>query len=217
MKLSISQKSIYRWSIVVTAFMYFPVALAQEQPFNFEITPYGAYRFGGEFDEATGNIAIEVDDNSSYGLILNAKHSPITQWEILYSHQETSADTLGLGLADPVLDIDIDYLHAGGTYLWDGDQVRPFLSATVGVTQVDISTPGYDSDSFFSFSLGLGLQVRPTDRLGIRLEARSFGTMLDSDSDIFCRFGPANNICAVRIDGTVLWQLEAIAGIVFRF
>jgi len=217
MNYSNAQKFLYRWSIVVTAFMYFPVALAQEQSFNFEITPYGAYRFGGEFEEATGNIAIEVDDNSSYGLILNAKHSPITQWEILYSHQETSADTLGLGLAEPVLDIDLDYLHAGGTYLWDGEHVRPFLSATVGVTQVDVSTAGYDSDSFFSFSLGLGLQVRPSDRLGIRLEARSFGTMLDTDTDLFCQFGPANNICAVRIDGSVLWQLEAIAGIVFRF
>jgi hypothetical protein len=206
---------IWTWLIIILVWSA-PV-MAQEDNFNFEITPYGAYRFGGEFEATTGNISIEVDDNSSYGLILNARHSPITQWEILYSHQETSADTLGLGLAEPVLDVDVDYLHAGGTYLWDGDHVRPFLSATLGITQIDISTPGYDSDSFFSFSVGLGLQVRPTDRLGIRLEARSFGSLLDSDTDLFCQTGPANNICAVRIDGTVLWQLEAIAGIVFRF
>jgi len=217
MKLSNSQKSIYRWLVVGAFLLNLPAAFAQEQSFNFEITPYGAYRFGGEFEYTSANSSIEIDDDSSYGLILNASHSPITQWEILYSHQETIADTLGLGLADPVLDIDIDYLHAGGTYLWDGDHVRPFLSATLGVTHVDISTPGYDSDSFYSFSIGLGLQVRPTDRLGLRLEARSFGTLLDTDTDLFCQFGPANNICAVRIDGTVLWQLEAIAGIVFRF
>lgn len=190
---------------------------AQDTDFKFEVTPYGAYRFGGNFEETTGNIAIEIDDNSSHGLILNARHSSITQWEILYSHQETNADTLGLGLPDPVLDVDIDYLHAGGTYLWEAEHVRPFLSATLGMTQIDISTPGYDSDSFFSFSVGLGLQVRPTDRLGIRFEARSFGSLLDSDTDLFCQTGPANNICAVRIDGTVLWQVEAIAGIVFRF
>jgi hypothetical protein len=200
--------------------VFFLVSLptpAQEQPFNYEITPFGAYRYGGEFKETDRNFSIDLDESESFGLILNARHSPTTQWEILYSRQETSADTTGLGLSDPKLDIDVEYLQAGGTYLWDGDVVRPFLAATLGVAQVDISNPGYDSDAFFSFSLGLGLQVRPTSRLGLRLEARSYGTLLDSDSDLFCAFSPSNNICAIRIDGTIMWQVEALAGIVFRF
>jgi len=191
--------------------------MAQEQTFDFEITPFGAYRYGGEFKETDRNFSIDLDDGESYGLILNARHSPNTQWEILYSRQETGANTTGLGLSDPRLDLNIEYLQAGGTYLWDGDTVRPFLAATVGVSQVDITTPGYDSDSFFSFSLGLGFQVAPTNRLGLRLEARGFGTLLDSDSDLFCQFGPSNNICAVHIDGTIMWQVEALAGLVFRF
>jgi opacity protein-like surface antigen len=192
-------------------------ALAQEQSFDFEITPFGAYRYGGRFEDAGSSLSIELDDGESYGLILNARHSPTTQWEILYSHQQTDANTAGLGLSEPILDIDVDYLHAGGTYLWDGDKARPFLAATLGVTQVDIGNAGYDSDSFFSFSLGLGLQLSPSNRLGMRLEARGYGTLLDADSDLFCEFGPSNNICAVRIDGTIMWQVEAIAGIVFRF
>ena len=190
---------------------------AQEQSFDFEITPFGAYRYGGEFKETDRNFSIDLDDGESFGLILNARHSHNTQWEILYSRQETSASTTGLGLSDPKLDITIEYLQAGGTYLWDGDTVRPFLAATLGVSQVDITTPGYDSDSFFSFSLGLGFQVAPTNRLGLRLEARGYGTLLDSSSDLFCEFGPSNNICVVRIDGTIMWQVEALAGIVFRF
>jgi len=192
-------------------------ALAQEEPFDFEITPYGAYRFGGEFDQLDSDVSIDLDDSSSYGIIFNARHSPITQWEILYARQETSADTTGLGLSEPRLDLNIEYLHAGGTYLWDGDHVRPYLAATVGVTRVEVSNDGFDDDSFFSFALGLGLQLRPTERLGLRLEARTFGTLLDQDTDIFCMTGPNNNVCAVRIDGTVLWQLETFAGLVFRF
>ena len=190
---------------------------AQEQSFDFEITPFGAYRYGGEFKETDRNFSIDLDDGESFGLILNARHSHNTQWEILYSRQETSANTTGLGLSDPRLDVTIEYLQAGGTYLWDGDTVRPFLAATLGVSQVDITTPGYDSDSFFSFSLGLGFQVAPTNRLGLRLEARGYGTLLDSSSDLFCQFGPSNNVCVVRIDGTIMWQVEALAGIVFRF
>lgn len=192
-------------------------AFAQEQPFDFEITPFGAYRYGGDFDDASSGSSLELNDGSSYGLIFNAKHSPTTQWEIIYSHQETDANTAGLGLSEPLLDIDVDYLQAGGTYLWDGDKTRPFLAATLGVTQIDVNNAGYDSDSFFSFSLGLGLQLAPTNRLGLRLEARGYGTLLDSDTDLFCKFSPTNNVCAVRIDGTIMWQVEALAGIVFRF
>jgi len=192
-------------------------ATAQQQAFNFEITPYGAYRLGGQFDSLEGDVSIEVDDSSSYGIIFNARHSPITQWEILYSRQETSADSNGLDLGDTSLDLSIEYLQAGGTYLWDGDQVRPFLAATLGLTRIEVRNEGFDDDSFFSFGLGLGLQIRPTERLGIRLEARGFGTLLDSDTDIFCRTGPDDNFCAVRIEGTVMWQLETFVGLVFRF
>lgn len=203
-------------SLVVLIVLSMP-AFAQEQSFNFEITPFGAYRYGGSFEEADSSLSIELDDGQSYGLIFNARHSPTTQWEILYSHQETDADTTGLGLSEPVLDIDVDYLQVGGTYLWDGDAARPFLAAGVGVSQVDVSNAGYNSDSFFSFSLGLGLQFAQSNRLGIRLEARGYGTLLDADSDLFCASSPSSNVCAVRIDGTIMWQVEAIAGIVFRF
>lgn len=190
---------------------------AQEQSFNFELTPYGAYRVGGEFDEEDGVVSIDLDDNESYGFILNARHSPITQWEILYSRQETTADAAGLGLTDPAPELTVSYLQVGGTYLWDGELVRPYLAATLGGTHVNISTAGFDSDTFYSGSIGLGLHVSPNSRLGLRLEARGFGTLIDSDTDLFCQFGPMNNICAVRVDGTIMWQVEAMAGLVFRF
>jgi opacity protein-like surface antigen len=190
---------------------------AQEQTFDFSLTPYGAYRVGGEFEERGGAASIDLDEGGSYGIIFNARHSPITQWEILYSRQETNAEASGLGLSDPTPELTVEYLHAGGTYLWDGDKVRPFLAATLGGTRVDISTPGLDDDTFWSFSLGLGLQMSPSNRLGLRLEARGFGTLLDSDSDLFCQISPSNNTCIVRIDGTIMWQVEALAGIVFRF
>jgi hypothetical protein len=191
--------------------------LAQEQSFGFELTPYGGYRVGGEFEEKDSGLSIDLDESESYGFIFNARHSPITQWEILYSRQETSADASGLGLSDPAPDLTIEYLQGGGTYMWDGEHVRPFLAVTLGATHIDISTDGFDSDTFWSGSLGLGLQIAPNSRVGIRLEVRAFGTLLDSSSDIFCQFGPTNNVCAVRIDGTIMWQVEALAGIVFRF
>jgi len=40
---------------------------------------------------------------------------------------------------------------------------------------------------------------------------------VDSDSELFCLTGPEANVCALAVDGTALFQLEARAGVVFRF
>jgi hypothetical protein len=34
-------------------------ALAQEENFKFELTPYGGYRVGGEFEETDGDLSID--------------------------------------------------------------------------------------------------------------------------------------------------------------
>jgi hypothetical protein len=108
----------------------------------------------------------------------------------------------------------VQYFQLGGTYQWEGDTLRPYLAATIGGTRV--SAPS-DSDAFFSGSIGLGLQVFPESRIGIRVEARAWGSLTDSDTDLFCGVSPEENICAIRVDGTVLSQVETFAGVVFRF
>ena len=209
---------MYRRILIILLTIAASPALAQQQEsYNFELTPFGGYRLGGGFDELDGDNSINVDDSASYGLIFTARHSAITQWEVLWSQQRTTASTVGFDIDETELDLQFDYLQAGGTYLWDGDYARPYLAATVGVTRVAVENDGFDDDAFFSFGIGLGLQLRPTDRLGIRLEARGLGTLLDADTDIFCKSDPQGGLCAIRIDGNVMWQLETFAGLVFRF
>ena len=111
------------------------------------------------------------------------------------------------------------YVQGGGTYQGDGELVRPYLAATIGVAHFDVATDGYDSETFFSFSIGGGLQFWPNNRLGVRLEGRAFGTLVRSDSDLFCVSDPGNGTagCAISVSGEVLWQFQAMAGVVFRF
>ena len=61
------------------------------------------------------------------------------------------------------------------------------------------------------------MSLIPNSRLGIRLEARAYGTLMDANTDLFCQTGPDMNICAIRIDGSLLSQFELFAGVVFRF
>jgi opacity protein-like surface antigen len=201
------------------------VSAAQGWPDNeiprFSLTPIGGYTFGGEFEDESGTLSVEVDDSAHYGLIANLRESANTQWEIFYSRQESQADTseaeTGTPIDDDVVDLDVQYLHIGGTYVADGGRMRPYLAATVGATRFDPDPLEFDSENFFSFSVGAGWQMQPTERLGLRLEGRVFGTLLRSDNDLFCETGPDENICVITADSDVYWQLQTTLGVVFRF
>jgi len=203
--------------LVIVAAPY--TASAQDKSGNFELTPFGAFSFGGTFTDSESDIEASLDDSASFGLIFNIRESHRTQWEILYSQQSTDADIKGLTSGDDTLEMTVHYLQAGGTYQGEGDKVRPYLAATLGAAHFDIKDAGYDNDTFFSFSIGPGIQLRPNNRLGFRLEARVFGTLVKSDSSLFCISDPAggNAGCTIVVNGDVLWQVQTSAGIVFRF
>ncbi len=190
---------------------------ANAQEFRFEATPYAGYRMGGSFDDQDGTRDFDLDDASAAGLIINGRVEENTQWEVLYGRQSTSVDTAGLFVDDPVLDIDVDYFHIGGTYLFEGTSVRPFIALTLGVTQFSPAPSGFDSERFFSASFGGGWQLNATKRLGLRLEARAFTSFLDNDSELFCESGPVGGSCLAIVDSNTLTQWEARAGLVFRF
>ncbi|MEJ2257834.1 MAG: outer membrane beta-barrel protein [Woeseiaceae bacterium] len=189
-------------------------AIAAEHENRFEISPVGGYRLGGTFEIEGSDASYEIQDSSSLGLILNFRDTENTQWELLFSRQSSEARLESGAGIQPFVDLELQTLQIGGTYQGRGDTVRPYLAATIGGTRIETDA---ESDIFFSGSIGVGLQIRPLARLGIRLEARAHGTLTDSDTDLFCSTGPDLNTCAVQIEGDLLAQLEAFAGVVFRF
>ena len=215
-----SNVSIGMASTAAAVFMsLFPAAplAAQEQPFKFELTPFAAYRIGGDFEEKDGAGQVELNDSNAQGIMFNIKANPNGQYELLYSRQNTDADTVGFLLNDPTIGLDVETFHFGGTYLFDGENTRPFLALTLGITQFDPGITDSGSESFFSASLGGGVQLNTTKRLGVRLEARVFTTFVEDDSNIFCASSGGNGACLIQVDARTLTQWEARAGLVFRF
>lgn len=201
---------------LILSMVIFPAALQAQEPLG-EITAFGAYRFGGTFEQDASEATYELKDSPSFGLILNLRHQDPTQWEILYSQQQTEAEFTGSTLNDPVVDIDLHVLQLGGTYQFDGEVARPYLAFTLGGTHVRTSSTESRSDTFFSGSIGVGMKFLPTSRVGIRVEARAYGTLVSSSTDLFCSTGPVANVCAIRLEGTMLSQFETFAGITVRF
>lgn len=202
--------------VFISLVLFLP-ALLQAQEATTEITAFGAYRFGGTFEEEGSEAEYELDDSPSFGLIVNFRDKDPTQWEIFYSRQQTEVALSGATANDPEVDLELHVLQLGGTYQWDGEFARPYLAATLGGTHVRASSNGSDSDTFFSGSIGIGMKFLPTSRVGIRVEARAYGTLVNSSTDLFCSTGPDANICAIRVEGRMLNQVETFAGITVRF
>lgn len=203
-------------------------ALAQRPLLGIEITPFAGYRTGGRFRSdnpappADGRL--EIREGTSAGVILDLRADANTQWEVLYSQQPTQLQARGTsGPAPPPQHVGVTYWQIGGTYVFDGTGegpsawAHPFVAATVGASRFDPGLPGFDGDNFFAFSLGGGYRLAPTSRLGLRLEARVFGNVVDSDSALFCRLGGPQSGCLIAAHGDVVWQWEFIAGLTARF
>lgn len=204
---------------------------AQERQFRYELTPYAAYRIGGEFEPLqaepkTTSRGFELQDSNAAGLVLDIRTSPDNelaggngQWEVLYAHQSTELDTEPSFVGGPLLDLDVTHLQFGGAYLFDdnSETLVPFIAMTAGVARLDPQLDGADAENFFSWSLGGGVHLRADKRIGVRLEARVFSTLIDDDSSMFCVVSPTVNSCAIAVEGDQLYQFEARVGVVARF
>jgi len=216
--MALRQLTTASWAITSLACVcHADLVAAQDNPFRFELAPFAGYRVGGQFEEEGGDGEFELNESSAQGIILNIRAEPNTQWEVLYARQDTDMDTQSLFVSDPILDLDIEYFHFGGTYLFEGENTRPFVAMTVGLSRFDPQLSDLSAESYFSASIGGGVQLRASKRLGVRIEGRVFTTFVDNDSDLFCRSTSGTNICTIRVEGTTLTQWELRAGLIVRF
>jgi len=190
---------------------------ATGQALDTELTVFGAYRFGGEISLEESDAVYEAQDSPSYGLIWNRRHQANTQWEVYFSRQQTEVELSNPLIANPLVDVELYTLQLGGTYMWEGNGVRPYIAATLGGTHIKSDSGSGDSDTFFSGSFGVGIKLRPTERLGFRLEARAHAVLVRDSTELFCQTGPDLNVCAIRVQGDLFGQFETFAGVTFRF
>jgi hypothetical protein len=214
MKSKLSPK-VLRFVMALTA-MLFPIcAIAME----IEVTPFIGYTMGGDFTNATTGTPLSFDDTSSYGIMVDFKQAVNKEggepWiELYYSRQQTKlkADQ-GPFVSNPLFDVNVEYFHIGGTYGQATGKVKPFVVGTFGVTHMTPKGDGLSAETKFSLSLGGGVKLYLTEHVGLRFDARWFGTFFNGSGSVFCSGGA----CLVNVQGDVLSQYTANAGVVLAF
>jgi len=179
---------------------------------DFEITPFGGYRFGGDFFELLTRQPLDLDGAPTVGVTVDVPMSGGLQFEALFTHQNAHVSVPAFPLGPPVrLRMTVDHWQAGGLQEFDTGRVRPFLTGTLGLTRY--ATSG-DNEVRFALGAGGGVKLFPADHVGLRLNGRLFATFVDADVQVFaCSPG----ICFVGFHADVVWQLEFTAGLIVRF
>jgi Outer membrane protein beta-barrel domain len=199
---------------VVAAFLF--LATTASAQVVVEVTPFGGYRFGGSFTVIDGRGALDIKESGTYGASLGFRVDEDGELEASFTRQSTRLRVDGFFTSRPVFDLAVENYHAGGNYLFrDEDvRVRPYIGVGLGVTRLVPEPEGLESETRFSASFAFGMKAYFGAHFGLRLEARGFFTVLDSDSTIFC---DSLSGCFVRTSGTELSQGEVRGGLIFRF
>jgi len=178
-----------------------------------DFTLFSGTQGGGALDHIASGGTLSIAQAPVHGLILGLPIDSEREYELFYSRQLTRLQEGAVAVpAQELIDLDIHYLHLGGTVLsepwhdWQG-----FLSGGLGVTYFSPSLSGAGPETRPSMSYGLGARWMPTPRLGLRLEARLLGSLFNSNTRVFCSGG-----CAFSIDGDLLTQYAVMGGVVVR-
>lgn len=183
-----------------------------------EVTPLVGYTFGGSFEETYSGTDLDLDEGVSLGAAIDFPLGQGRQVELYYSRQPTELQADGPLLSEEALfDLDVHYIHIGGTYTWhDEGPVRPFVAGTLGVTHLDPEPSGLDSRTRFSLGLGGGARVFATEHIGLRFEGRGFVTLIDDDGGGTVFFSDPGGL-SVAVSSDFFAQFVFNAGVFFRF
>jgi len=202
--------------VVATAFSPAP-ARAQAV----EITPYYGYRLGGDFTDFStyGVDDLEIRDGGAWGIILTFNLNPSAQIEMQYSQQSTTLQGSGF-LFTPagadLFDLNVENWLLGASYTGGRprDPARGFVGASLGVTNFEPETAGFEGDSQFAFGLYGGVKLALAKHVGLRFQGQWVSTWVASDSEVFC---DPYGFCYTVQDASYLNQFELAAGITFKF
>jgi len=180
---------------------------------NFELTPMVGFRIGGSFEEESSGEKLELDEGAVYGLLLGFPLDDQSIVEVELAHNQTELQSGSLFNGEPLFELDVDSIMAGGRYQSDRDGVKGFVAGGLGLTRFSPRGAGLDDEFAAVLSIGGGALIPLGKHLLVRLEGRGMGTFMIDRTEIFCNEGA----CVISIQGDGFLQAEFRVGMTISF
>jgi hypothetical protein len=199
-------------AITVLAFVIGQATLGAQ---SVEVTPFGGYRFGGDFFELITGQPVDLDGAPALGVAVDVPLANGFQIEGLFSHEHAHVTTTPRRVGDMTLwQMTVDHWQAGGLQEFGAGRARPFMTGMLGLTRYAAET---DSEIRFTLSAGGGVKLFPRRRVGLRLDGRVFSTFVDAGGGSGSLIACSPGVCFIALNVNVVWQAEFTAGVAFRF
>jgi hypothetical protein len=173
-----------------------------------EVAPFVGLGFGGPLVLPAIDEAFSIRSGVTYGVTVDVPIAPVWRFEALYSRQESRASSASAGVS---LGLDVERYRAGVQEEEAWRDVRFFGTFLAGATRFVPS--GYDSEIWFSIAVGLGVKTFPTNRIGLRFDARGFYTPVMIGGAAMC----GNGRCAFAYTGSGVFQGDVSGGVIVVF
>src|SRR5262245_8363190 len=173
------------------------------------LTVYAGYLVGGNLTDVNSGNKWEFSDGGAYALAAGFGLSRTTQIEVFASQRKSSLKTSG---ASGSIGMDVLYFHAGGTAFFDAIGSGWYVAGGMGATHLQPADAGLNPETRPSLNLGFGYMLPLGRHFGLKIEARGYATLVNSNGGLFCSGG-----CVVQIKGDTFTQAEVLAGFAARF
>ena len=175
-----------------------------------EVTPFGGYRFGGDFFELITGRQVDTDGAPAVGLIVDVPLHEGLQFEALFTHQNARISVPSLFGPPSHWQVSVDHLQAGGLQEYADGPVRPFATGMLGLTRY--AGVG-DSEVRFTVGAGGGVKLFPASKVGVRLGSQVFATFVYADANVVaCSPG----FCFLNLNVDIVWQIEFTAALIVK-
>jgi len=174
------------------------------------VTGYLGSRVNKEIENDSTNKKMNVSSELTQAIALGWSYAKNSEGELLFSSSKenfSSAD-------DFDLDVYVQYIQVGGRIFFKNS--TPFSSSIglgIGGTYFNPSGSEYDDKLAFSGSISGGIRYQLSKQFALRSDLRVYGTLLDTDDELFC----ANGACNLNLSDSLYVEAELLAGVEYKF
>jgi hypothetical protein len=226
---SIFRRMTFMWRALAFSFTLMavvaPGALAQSK---LELSPFAGIRTAGSFRGEDQLVSYNVQSAPTFGVFADYMVTSQLAVEALWSHSGSTIDKLTASLnATPpddapvaevpdgeLFNVGIDYFQGGIRVDGGNETYNPYVAVGAGLSRLSPDLADASTTNKFGFSVGAGVSANLSDRIGVRFDARAFGTRGgEQQQDLACGvFG-----CVSFTSASTFWQSHFVGALMIRF